>query len=64
MADEPNFCVICAWRKECQKKFLHAQDVTLRCRDFTKDVTIKKEKVDDKETNRGDDKGGGRGLQK
>ena len=33
-------CVVCAWRENCQKKFMVA-DGGARCPDFTRDVTIK-----------------------
>ncbi len=46
MNNEPALCVVCAWRKDCKKKFLQDKDVSLRCPDFTKDVQIKKDKVD------------------
>lgn len=57
MTDEPSFCVVCAWRKDCQKKYLgHGSE--LRCRDFTRDVTIKKENVNDTKADSGDTEGG------
>lgn len=46
MSDEPSLCVVCAWRKECQKRFLKGLDVTLRCPDFTRDMAIGKDMVD------------------
>jgi hypothetical protein len=54
---ERTLCVVCAWRKECQKKFLRGQDFSSRCTDFTKDLSIKDGvKADDKEENSGDNK--------
>jgi hypothetical protein len=48
MTKEPALCVVCAWRKDCQKKFLRSGEVTLRCPDFARDVSIKdEEKKDD-----------------
>lgn len=41
MSDEATLCVICAWRKDCQKKYLRSKDTSVRCSDFTKDITIK-----------------------
>jgi hypothetical protein len=41
MGSEHALCVLCAWRKDCQKKFLRSQDVTLKCPDYTKDLSIK-----------------------
>jgi len=41
-------CVVCAWRQTCAKKFSVA-DGGARCPDFTRDVSIKEEKTDEKE---------------
>ncbi len=46
MSDEPTLCVVCAWREECKKKYLHGKEVSLRCPDFTKDLQINKDKAD------------------
>jgi hypothetical protein len=46
VSDEPTLCVVCAWREECKKKYLQGKDVSLRCPDFTRDLQIKKDKVD------------------
>ncbi len=37
--EEKNICVICAWRKDCQKKYslAHGQ----KCLEFTRDLTLK-----------------------
>ncbi len=41
-------CSVCAWRETCQKKFsISGKDI--RCPDFAKDVTIKKEDDEQKE---------------
>ncbi len=58
MTQEPTLCVVCAWREDCVKKFLHSQAGSSRCFDFTRDVTIKKENVDDQKADRGDRKEG------
>jgi hypothetical protein len=59
MSDEPSICAVCAWRQDCKKRFLHGKDVSLRCPDFTKDLSIRdREKPDDKEKNSGDHRGG------
>ncbi len=54
MIDEPSLCVVCAWRKDCKKKYLHGKEVSLRCSDFTRDATIKKDKADAEKDNRKD----------
>lgn len=46
MSDEPTLCVVCAWREDCKKKFIHGKEVSLRCPDFAKDLRIKKDKGD------------------
>jgi len=43
--DERKLCVICAWRKNCKKKF--SLGGKLHCPDFVKDQTIKGEKQDE-----------------
>lgn len=43
MATNVNICMICAWRQTCIKRFSIAQEGTLQCPDFTRDVTIKDE---------------------
>jgi hypothetical protein len=43
MAAEEEICILCAWRENCQKKFfLSGKDI--RCPDFVRDSSIKKEK--------------------
>jgi hypothetical protein len=57
MDNERTLCVICAWKKDCQKKFLRSQDLSVRCPDFTKDISINDGvNPDDKEKNSGDSK--------
>lgn len=46
MSDEPALCVVCAWRMDCKKKFLHGKEVSFRCPDFTRDALIEKDKID------------------
>ncbi|HNY50657.1 MAG TPA: cytidylate kinase-like family protein [Smithella sp.] len=43
MAAEMNVCGICAWRRECQKRFKLDKDslVGSHCPDYTRDLTIK-----------------------
>jgi cytidylate kinase len=41
-------CAVCAWRGECQKRYIEGNDsYTLYCPDYTRDVTIK-EDIDSK----------------
>jgi hypothetical protein len=46
MSDDKTICVICAWRKDCRKKFSMDGATTTRCPDFTKDITLKREDSD------------------
>ena len=43
MAVEIHICGICAWRRECQKKFKLSTDAFLgsHCPDYTRDLSIK-----------------------
>lgn len=34
-----SLCAICAWRRDCKKKFSHGEGVY--CPDYTKDLTIR-----------------------
>lgn len=45
--DERKLCVICAWRKNCNKKF--SLEGKLHCPDFSRDLTIKGEMKDERE---------------
>ena len=55
MDSEKTLCVVCAWRRDCKKKFLRNEDISFKCPDFTKDISIKDGvKSDDKEQNSGD----------
>jgi hypothetical protein len=49
MKDEPVLCAVCAWRKDCQKRFLKSLEVRLRCPDFAKDMAIKDTEKQDAE---------------
>ncbi|MFZ1037699.1 MAG: cytidylate kinase-like family protein [Smithella sp.] len=51
MAVEMHICGICAWRRECQKKFKLSKDSPIgsHCPDYTRDLSIKT-KVGDDET--------------
>ena len=41
MTEEAHLCIVCAWRKDCQKKFRKGQGVELKCPDFARDLSIK-----------------------
>ena len=51
MATERKYCSICAWRRDCQKRFSVSADLSgnVRCPDFTRDVSIKDQEIDEKE---------------
>ena len=49
MTDERTYCVVCAWRLNCQKKYAFESSGQYRCPDYSRDVTIKKEDKKDKD---------------
>ena len=54
MQDERTLCVVCAWRKDCQKKFLRT-GASLKCPDYSRDMSIRNGvKTNDKKEDIGD----------
>ena len=49
MSTEQVLCVVCAWRKDCQKKYQKNKDVAFRCPDFSRDMSIKDTEIPDAE---------------
>jgi len=49
MTLEKKLCAVCAWRRNCKKKFSSSSSGTgvLYCTDFTKDLSIKDEPIDE-----------------
>lgn len=37
---QPTMCSVCAWRKDCKKKYSYSQGSCIKCSDFTRDVSI------------------------
>lgn len=35
-------CSVCAWRRDCKKRFSGGDDMALRCVEFEPDVTLRK----------------------
>ena len=57
MGTEQALCVVCAWRKDCLKKFTRSQDSSSRCPDYTKDISIKNgAEPDDKKEDTGNNR--------
>ncbi len=48
MASAKDICLVCAWRAQCQKRF-SVKGMDFRCPDFTRDVSIPKEKEEAEE---------------
>jgi len=46
-----SICVICAWRATCTKKYSVSSDISLRCPDYTEDVSLELPKAKSKEEN-------------
>ena len=53
MTEERTICAVCAWRKDCIKRFNYESSTQLRCPDYTRDMTIKNKDDDDEEGKRG-----------
>jgi hypothetical protein len=51
MGTEKKYCSICAWRGNCQKRFSVTTDSVgnVHCPDFTRDLSIKDEDIDEVE---------------
>jgi len=51
MGTDKRYCSICAWRENCQKRFSVATDSAgnVHCPDFTRDLSIKNEDIDEVE---------------
>ena len=49
MASNRKYCVICAWRVNCQKKYSVSTDATgqVHCPDYSRDLAIKDKDIDD-----------------
>ncbi len=47
--EDRTICVVCAWRKDCSKKFFMDGATTTKCPDFTRDVTLKAPETEEKE---------------
>ena len=39
-------CTTCAWRQDCKKKFSFEQGGSVKCADYSRDVTQKPRKTD------------------
>ena len=43
-------CAVCAWRRDCLKKYKYESSSRLKCPDFTRDVTIRDEEDREKDS--------------
>jgi hypothetical protein len=50
MGTETAMCVLCAWRRTCNKKFSVDGTTTTKCPEYTKDVTLEAPATDKPET--------------
>ena len=57
MTLEKKLCAVCAWRRNCKKKFSSSSSGTgvLYCTDFTKDLSIKDDPTEEFETTPAED---------
>lgn len=49
MTEDRTICAVCAWRKDCQKKFKFESSGQLHCPDYSRDLTIKADGEEDQE---------------
>lgn len=49
MSAEKKYCVICAWRAGCQKRYSVATDASgnVHCPDYSRDLLIKDKDIDE-----------------
>jgi len=49
MGTEKKYCVICAWRANCQKRFSVATDASgnVHCPDYSRDLSIKDKDIEE-----------------
>lgn len=49
MGSEKRYCAICAWRRDCQKRFSVSCDATgqVRCPDYSRDLAIKEKDIEE-----------------
>ena len=40
--DRRKFCLTCAWRANCAKRFSMGDGATMHCPDYSEDVTLRK----------------------
>lgn len=51
MVDERTVCAVCAWRKDCLKRFKYESSLHLRCPDYTRDLAFKEDEDNEEEKN-------------
>jgi hypothetical protein len=49
MSAEKKYCVICAWRVSCQKRFCVSTDASgnVHCPDYSRDLSIKDKDIEE-----------------
>ena len=45
-SEDKTICAVCAWRKDCKKKYSFRTSGSTRCPDYTRDMTIPREEED------------------
>ncbi len=46
MTEERTYCVVCAWRATCQKKYTFESSGQMRCVDYCRDLSLKPENAE------------------
>jgi hypothetical protein len=49
MTEERSLCIRCAWRADCQKRFRFESSGQRNCPDYTRDLTIPRDKDEKKD---------------
>jgi hypothetical protein len=49
MSNEKKYCVICAWRANCQKRYSVSTDASgnVHCPDYSRDLSIKDKDIEE-----------------
>lgn len=49
MSNDRTICAVCAWRRDCQKKYWFESSGQRFCADYTRDLSLKEEKKEEED---------------
>jgi hypothetical protein len=52
MENDRTICLVCAWRRDCNKKFSMGSATTRRCPDYVRDLTLLEPSSDKEKDNK------------